>query len=701
MHVGAPIGRSEGGAMTRHGRNIAIQQLRGIAILLVLMQHLSLPNSLIAAFAPAIANPGYAGVELFFVISGLVVTRTLQANGWSAGYFLCRRVFRLYPPILVFLLVSLGVVLLANSHPEGHVARVIFGAPLDRFAAQAFAVLTGTFLGLSPIYVNGAMWSLSVEFQFYVAIAVLLGVFALAGLDHRRIRAALRLATLAFLVAMLATRFGLLAGVHLPVLGWLAAWKFDFMLAGMLVALFLPDGATAPPRARAMIAGSILLALAILAANRSPLAAPGPVNWLDGLAMPAAMLLFTATVALAALLPDGLGGHRGRLGTVLNWVGDRSYTIYLLHFPILALLWFGLMAVAAPVTSQTWPYGIVQALAGLVLIFAAAGIAYRVVEAPAIRLGGRLIAAWRRPSKEAAMIPAPLRSLALLLPPLRRLVESRDAALQQVEALRGGTGQRATLDALLAAARPGSFFRTTLNGAPVELPVETLRTMVHCIHVMPDRSVQLWVETAHLTWMQERLAPGGTFLDVGAATGATALPTAHRFGQGVRIIAYEPATAARALLEATLARNAIGTVEVRPFAVSDAEGEAAFREYLPDETGTTPWMPETSSLMATRMSEHPSGEVRVRVVTLDRQMAEEGGFTGPVVVKIDVEGFEAFVLRGASQLIARHRPALAIDIHQDPFGVDDATTEAAVRAVLEPSGYACRMLGHVLLCSPG
>lgn len=187
MHVGAPVRLGEEGrARSQAGRNIAIQQLRGIAILLVLVQHFSLPNSLIAAFTPGIANPGYSGVELFFVISGFVVTQTLQANRWSVGYFVSRRVFRLYPPILVFLAVSLGVVLLANSYPEGHVARVIFGAPLDRFAAQAFAVLTGTFLGTAPIYVNGAMWSLSVEFQFYVALAVLLGVFALAGLDGAR-----------------------------------------------------------------------------------------------------------------------------------------------------------------------------------------------------------------------------------------------------------------------------------------------------------------------------------------------------------------------------------------------------------------------------------------------------------------------------------------------------------------------------------
>ena len=51
------------------------------------------------------------------------------------------------------------------------------------------------------------------------------------------------------------------------------------------------------------------------------------------------------------------------------------------------------------------------------------------------------------------------------------------------------------------------------------------------------------IETALLNWMMDRLSPGGTFLDIGASAGATALPTAHRFGPGLRVIANEPATA--------------------------------------------------------------------------------------------------------------------------------------------------------------
>jgi FkbM family methyltransferase len=255
--------------------------------------------------------------------------------------------------------------------------------------------------------------------------------------------------------------------------------------------------------------------------------------------------------------------------------------------------------------------------------------------------------------------------------------------------------------AMLNAARPGSFVHLELNGAPLDVPVETLRTMFHCIHVRPDRSLYLLVETAHLNWMLDRLAPGGTFLDVGASTGATALPAAHRFGSQLRVIAYEPATAARGLLEATVARNGLSHLEVRPFAVSDKAGEAEFREYLPDETGQTPWTPEASSLVASVMPDLPSRMVRVGVVTLDEQMAEAGDFPGPVVVKIDVEGFEAFVLRGAAEMIRIVRPYFSIDIHGDPFATDGSSTEAAVRAILAPAGYRFSTLGHVLLCEPG
>jgi hypothetical protein len=71
----------------------------------------------------------------------------------------------------------------------------------------------------------------------------------------------------------------------------------------------------------------------------------------------------------------------------------------------------------------------------------------------------------------------------------------------------------------------------------------------------------------------------------------------------------------------------------------------------------------------------------------------------PVVVKIDVEGFENEVLKGARQLVASARPWFAIDIHRDPF-LPGSTTEPFVRSFFSEFGYQIEMLAHVALCSP-
>ena len=258
---------------------------------------------------------------------------------------------------------------------------------------------------------------------------------------------------------------------------------------------------------------------------------------------------------------------------------------------------------------------------------------------------------------------------------------------------------RRLLQAILRNASPDMFLRVTLNDTELWLPRDTLRTIVHCVYVGENDKLVAYVETAHLRWMADKLQQGGTFLDVGAATGATALPIAAHLGDKVRIIAYEPAEAARHLLQATLARNGIDGVTIRAAAVSDAPGEATFREYLQDETGATPFLPEASSLDTQFVAAAPHKMIQVPVVTLDEDALPLIAGS-PVVVKIDVEGFEAFVLRGAARLLRSHQAFLSIDIHHDPFGDGQAMTEPAVRDILSGYGYRFENIGHVLLCYP-
>jgi len=85
------------------------------------------------------------------------------------------------------------------------------------------------------------------------------------------------------------------------------------------------------------------------------------------------------------------------------------------------------------------------------------------------------------------------------------------------------------------------------------------------------------------------------------------------------------------------------------------------------------------------------------VVTLDHEIPRM--LQGPVVVKIDVEGFEGRVIDGGPEFLRRYRPYLSIDIHFDPCQ-PRMTTEAEVRAKLSRLGYRFENSNHVLLCTP-
>src|SRR5882724_1368131 len=92
-------------AMVQENKLSEIQVLRAVAIVMVLVHHFSLIWTLIEPF-PRLTSPFYAGVELFFVISGFVVTRSIfEGSGSTAFQFVIRRVFRLYPAIFFFLAV--------------------------------------------------------------------------------------------------------------------------------------------------------------------------------------------------------------------------------------------------------------------------------------------------------------------------------------------------------------------------------------------------------------------------------------------------------------------------------------------------------------------------------------------------------------------------------------------------------------------
>ncbi len=252
---------------------------------------------------------------------------------------------------------------------------------------------------------------------------------------------------------------------------------------------------------------------------------------------------------------------------------------------------------------------------------------------------------------------------------------------------------------IIARSSASSYFPCVLNGLAVQLPRDTLRTMLHCVFATPDGGLDLYVETMHLDWMRAKLRPGDLFLDVGSSTGSMTLPVIIGFPE-VRVVAFEPARTARRLLTETLAHNSLSErVEVRAEAVSDAVGELEFSELGYDPSSGAYYLPETSRLTNDQVpGQWVSERYPVSVITLDRFFAGRTDAATVRVVKIDVEGYEGNVVAGAMEFLRTHRPYLAIDIHDAPEG--PPTCETACTERLSKLGYTFERMGHVLLCSP-
>ena len=144
-----------------------IERLRGICILMVLFIHIDLSFALCNRAGVEVHRmPLWLAVELFFVISGFVVTKSFLSKGMSFRAFYVRRACRLWPTILVyFCLVSLVNIPLTPDKTDWGV-----------LAHLAPSILFGYFTLLEDHHVQytGAMWSLSVEEQFYLFAPALL-----------------------------------------------------------------------------------------------------------------------------------------------------------------------------------------------------------------------------------------------------------------------------------------------------------------------------------------------------------------------------------------------------------------------------------------------------------------------------------------------------------------------------------------------
>ena len=345
---------SQAPSLRGRGHIPALDGIRGIAVLLVLAGHnLRFP-------------PGWVGVDLFFVLSGFLITRILLETRESPQYFKAfylRRFLRIFP---AYYLTVHVVLLLAGANAGQWFWHLAYLGNMTGLAEHMFVPeLEHT-------------WSLATEEQFY-----LLWPLLVSRVPPRRLASLCWLLLLGALVARL--RIG--AGddlIRFYTFGPLT--HSDGLLVGALVALRVHGGWT---HTRANIRGAqvvFFVCIAIMGgmAVTGHMAFTRHSTVMSVLGVPSVVFASAAGLWWAISLTEGSWAHRVLTGRSLTYVGRISYGLYLYHIPVLlfGMEWLGVD------DSNVWRYRAV----GLGLAFVAFGVAalsWRAFEAPIQRLKKR------------------------------------------------------------------------------------------------------------------------------------------------------------------------------------------------------------------------------------------------------------------------------------------------------------------------
>lgn len=154
------------------------------------------------------------------------------------------------------------------------------------------------------------------------------------------------------------------------------------------------------------------------------------------------------------------------------------------------------------------------------------------------------------------------------------------------------------------------------------------------------------------------LPAGGVALDVGANVGWHTLLMARLVGPGGRVIAAEPNPSVRKRLEDNLNVNGFRQVQVVPCAIADTEGTVEFFGPEADDPRSG------DSHVVTGTATEKRGVIRVETRRLDA-IVSEARIERVDLIKIDVEGFEWPVLRGAAETIAEFRPHIVFEYNAE------------------------------------
>ncbi|MGX1693917.1 acyltransferase family protein [Microbacterium keratanolyticum] len=361
----------------RPARYSGLDGLRAIAVTLVVIYHL---------FPGSILRSGFVGVDVFFVVSGFLITSLLLqpsavgrlGSRESLVDFWTRRARRLLPALGLVVTVCATAAWLIGGDVLVDLGRQVLGAATFSYNWVALGAGSNYFTATSPELFRN-LWSLAVEEQFYVLWPLLLPLLLLIPRTWARIALVLIAAAgSAWWMAQLSSggavtrgyygtdshAFGILLGVALAFAG-IGHIEREWMRR------------PSARRAATALGGAGLAA--IVASALLPETA-------DAASFPGSLLLASlGTVAVIAASAWPLARFGTRLDIApLRWIGDRSYGIYLWHWPVLVLV-----VAATSGGSVDLHVPPIAAVVTLLLTLLFAALSYRYIEMPIRRRGLR------------------------------------------------------------------------------------------------------------------------------------------------------------------------------------------------------------------------------------------------------------------------------------------------------------------------
>ncbi|HXY06586.1 MAG TPA: FkbM family methyltransferase [Terriglobales bacterium] len=183
-----------------------------------------------------------------------------------------------------------------------------------------------------------------------------------------------------------------------------------------------------------------------------------------------------------------------------------------------------------------------------------------------------------------------------------------------------------------------------------------------------------------LRWIRESLKPGDTFFDVGAHQGWMSLVAAKRVGRRGKVVAFEPSPALGGILKYHQRVNRMPQLEVVAKAVADV-CVASVPFHLVD--GGNSYLNSLVGPVGPDVAGDRRSCIQVETVTLDTFWGESG--REPTVIKIDVEGAELSVLRGAEALLQACHATLIVAVH--PTWMPQGQKAEHLFALLRKHGY--------------